>query len=51
MIGVDEGAGPHSSRNAPFAGSCDAYQQVVAIDPSDKVSTRNLFSNRVNGSD
>jgi hypothetical protein len=41
--------GPHSSGNASFAGFCASNQQVVAIDPSETASTRNLLSSKLRG--
>lgn len=41
--------GPHSSGNASFAGLCASNQQVVAIDPSEIASTRNLLRSRLSG--
>jgi len=44
------GKGPHSSKLAPFSTAWLRYQQVVANDPSESVSTRNLFRRELSGS-
>jgi len=49
-IGVVEGGSPHSSGNALFSGGPEVYQQAVAIEPSERLSTLNLLRRRLRGS-
>lgn len=49
IMGVALGSGPHSSGKAPFSGMWLLIQQVVAIDPSDIASARNLLRSRLRG--
>lgn len=48
-MGIGLGSGPHSSGKAPFSGVWLAIQQVVAIEPSDIASARNLLRSMLRG--